>query len=79
MKFMKHFKGGAGYRSLETSAISSFLYCQTFQMSFKSTTSTRYSMQAGVVQGRLISPLLFSLFVKDMPIPSCHIELALYA
>ena len=35
-------------------------------------------MRAGVAQGRLISPFLFSLYV-DMPPPSHHVELALYA
>jgi len=36
-------------------------------------------MQAGVAQGGLISPVHFSLYVNDMPSPSHHIELALYA
>jgi hypothetical protein len=35
-------------------------------------------MQARVAQGGLISPVLFSLYV-DMPSPSHHVELALYA
>jgi len=35
-------------------------------------------MLAGVAQGGLISPVLFSLFV-NMPPPSHHVELALYA
>ena len=35
-------------------------------------------MRAGVAQGRLISPDLFSLYV-DMPSPSYHVELVLYA
>ena len=35
-------------------------------------------MQAGVAQGGLISHV-FSLYVKDMPSPSHHIELVLYA
>jgi hypothetical protein len=35
-------------------------------------------MRAGVAQGWLISPVLFSLYV-DMPSPSHHVELALYA
>ena len=34
---------------------------------------------AGVVKGGLITPILFSLYVKDMPSPSHHVELALYA
>jgi hypothetical protein len=36
-------------------------------------------MRAGVAQGGLFSPLLFSLYVNDMPPPSHHVELALYA
>ena len=35
-------------------------------------------MRAGVAQGGWISPVLFSLYV-DMPPPSHHVELALYA
>ena len=35
-------------------------------------------MQAGVSQGGIISPLLFSLYVNDMPAPSRHVEVALY-
>ena len=34
-------------------------------------------MQAGVAQCGLISPVFFSLYVKDMPSPS-HVELAIY-
>jgi hypothetical protein len=36
-------------------------------------------MRAGVAQGGLISAVLFSLYVNDMPSPSHHLELALYA
>jgi hypothetical protein len=36
-------------------------------------------MQAGVVQVGLISPVFFSVNVNDMPSPSQHVELALYA
>jgi retron-type reverse transcriptase len=36
-------------------------------------------MQAGVAQGGIISPLLFSLYVNDMPSLSRHVELTLYA
>jgi len=35
-------------------------------------------MRAGVAQGGLISPVLFCLYVNDMPSPSHHVELALY-
>jgi len=36
-------------------------------------------MRAGVAQGGLISPVLFSLYVNDMPPHSHHVELAIYA
>ena len=36
-------------------------------------------MRAGVAQGGLISPVLFSLYVNDMPPPSHHVESAVYA
>ena len=36
-------------------------------------------MRAGVTQGGLISPILFSLYVNDMLSPSHHVELTLYA
>ena len=52
---------------------------RTFEASFQTATSSRRGMQAGVAQGGLISPVLFSLYVNDMPPPSHNIELALYA
>lgn len=33
-------------------------------------------MRAGVALGGLVSPVLFSLCVNDMPIPSRHVEVA---
>ena len=36
-------------------------------------------MRAGVAQGGFISPVLFSPYANDMPSPSHHVELALYA
>jgi len=35
-------------------------------------------MRGGVPQVRLISPVLFYLYVNDMPLPSHYVELALY-
>jgi hypothetical protein len=36
-------------------------------------------MRAGVAPGGLVYPLLFSLYVNDMPAPSRRVLLALYA
>jgi hypothetical protein len=36
-------------------------------------------MQAGIAQCGIISPVLFSLYINDMPSPSHQVELALYA
>jgi len=59
--------------------ISSYLRGRTFETFFQTATSSRRGMRAGVAQGGLISPVLFSLYVNDMPSPSHHVELALYA
>jgi retron-type reverse transcriptase len=59
--------------------ISSYLQDQMFKASFQMAMLSRRDMQAGVAQGGLISPVLFSLYVNDMPSPSHHVELALYA
>ena len=42
-------------------------------------TSTRRSMRSGVAQGAFNSPLLFSLYVNDIPTLSRHVVLALSA
>jgi hypothetical protein len=54
--------------------IQSYLRSRTFEAA-----TSRRGMRAGVAQGGLISPVIFSLFVNDMPVPSHHVELALYA
>jgi hypothetical protein len=59
--------------------ISSYLLGRTFEASFRKATSNNRRMRAGVAQGGIISPVLFSLYVNDMPLPSRHVELALYA
>jgi retron-type reverse transcriptase len=58
--------------------ISSYLWGQMFKVSFQMGTSSRHGMPVGVAQGGLISPVLFSLYVNDIPKPSHHKELALY-
>jgi hypothetical protein len=58
--------------------ISSYLRGRTFEASFQMATSSLRGMQAGVAQGGLISPVLFSLYVNDMSSHLHHVELALY-
>jgi hypothetical protein len=59
-------------------SIPSYLRGRTFEASFQMATSSRQGMRAGLAQGGLISPVLFSLYA-NMPSPSHHVELALYA
>ena len=59
--------------------ISSYLWGRMFEASFQTATSSRRGMRAGVDLGGLISPVFFRLYVNDMPSPSHHVELALYA
>ena len=59
--------------------ISSYLRDRTFETSLQTAMTSRRGMRAGVAQGGLISPVLFSLYVNDMPPPLYHVELALYA
>jgi hypothetical protein len=58
--------------------IPSYLRGRTFEASFQTATSSRRVVRARVAMGRLISPVLFSLYINDMPSPSHHVELALY-
>jgi hypothetical protein len=53
-------------------------HCWTFQTSFQSASSTCRGMRAGVAEGGLVSPVLFSLHVNDIHKPSLHVELAQY-
>jgi hypothetical protein len=59
--------------------IYSYLNGRTFEASYQTAISTTRRMRAGVPQGGIISPVLFSLYVNDMPSTSRHVELALYA
>jgi hypothetical protein len=49
--------------------ISSYLRHRTFEASFQTATSSRRGIRGGVAQGGLISFVLFSLYVNDMPHP----------
>jgi hypothetical protein len=59
--------------------IQSYLRSRTFEASFQAATSSHRHKRAGVAHGGLMSPVLFSLYVNDIPVPSRHVELALYA
>jgi hypothetical protein len=59
--------------------ISSYLRGRTFEACFPTATSSRRGMRAGVAQRGLVSPVVFSMYVNDMPQPSHHVELNLYA
>jgi hypothetical protein len=57
--------------------ISSYPRDRTFEASFQTATSSRRGMRAGVAQGGLISPVLFSLYV-NISSPLHYVELAIY-
>jgi retron-type reverse transcriptase len=59
--------------------ISSYIRGRTFEASYLTATSSRREMRAGLVQGGLTSPVLFSLYVNDMPSSSHRVDLNLYA
>jgi hypothetical protein len=59
--------------------ILSFLRGPMFEASFLTATSSRHKMRAGLAQGIFISPVIFSLYVNYMIIPSHHLEMVLYA
>ena len=50
-----------------------------FEESFQTANSSRRGMRAGVARCGLISPVLFSLYVKNILSPTHYVELALNA
>jgi hypothetical protein len=67
----------SGQQSQTVKTLSSYHRHRPFQTSFWLGSSTRRITRAGVAQGGLVSPVLFSLYVNDMPTPSRHVQLAL--
>lgn len=59
--------------------ISSSLHGRTFEASFPTATSICRSLQANVVQGEIISPVILSLYIMDMYLHFRHFELPDYA
>jgi hypothetical protein len=58
--------------------VSSYLRGWMFEVPFQMAMTSHRGMLAGMVQGGLISPILFSLYVNNKPTPLQHVELALY-
>jgi uncharacterized protein with PQ loop repeat len=58
--------------------ISAYLRGRTFEASFQTATSSCRVIRVWVAHGGLISLILVSLYVNDMPTFSHHVELALY-
>jgi endonuclease/exonuclease/phosphatase (EEP) superfamily protein YafD len=58
--------------------IKSFLEERTFLVKLNSSKSTHRVVNAGVPQGSVLGPLLFNVYLSDIPIP-VHSTLALYA
>lgn len=51
------------------------LHSRRFHMCYQSATTTRCLMQAWVTDGEIVSPVLSSLCVNDIPTLSLHVEL----
>ena len=59
--------------------ISSYLTSRSIVASFRYATSSRHLMRAGIPQGGVIAPVLFTLYVNEVPTSCRHVELAEYA
>lgn len=58
--------------------INSFIRGREFIVFVKGSKSYKVQMTAGLAQGTVLNPLLYSLYVSDIPIPT-NVELAMYA
>ena len=59
--------------------IDNFLTNRKIQVKINSTLSTSYTVQNGVPQGSVISPLLFNIAVNDLPDNITGIQISQYA
>lgn len=67
-----------GYSLSLIKLIQSYLRNRKFRVKINETTSTWRSITAGVPQSSLISPLLFNIFIADIPKPE-GTDISLYA
>lgn len=58
--------------------INSFIRGREYIVFVKGSKSYKVKMTAGLAQGTVLNPLLYSLYVSDIPIPT-NVELAMYA
>lgn len=58
--------------------IKSFLQNRKFRVKLTGTLSSWRNIEAGVPQGSLLSPILFNIYMSDLPTPD-HVQLAAYA
>jgi len=66
------------FQSYVVNTVLSYLRGRTFEASFQTATASRRDTWASVTEVGLNSLVLFSLYVKDMSLPSYKVELPLY-
>ena len=67
------------FESYLVRTILSYLRGRTFEASFQAATSSRQGMWDGVIQGKVISIVHFSLYVKDISSLLHNVKFVLYA